>query len=63
MPKPIADRIPHITPFYVMELLRRAKELEEKGRDVIHMEIGEPDFPTPRPIAKAAFRHVLDEGV
>lgn len=42
-----------ITPFYVMQLLGRAKELEEQGRRIIHMEVGEPDFPTPEPIVEA----------
>lgn len=37
-----------------MELLTRAKALEAAGRDIIHMEIGEPDFPTPAPIIAAA---------
>lgn len=45
-----------IQPFRVMELLRRAHELEALGRDIIHMEVGEPDFPTPRPILEAATR-------
>ena len=43
----LAERTQAISPFYVMELLRRAKQLEAQGNDVIHMEIGEPDFPTP----------------
>ena len=34
-----------ISLFYVMELLQRAKQLEEQGGDIIHMEIGEPEFP------------------
>lgn len=42
-----------ISPFYVMALLQRAKELEQQGRDIIHLGIGEPDFPTPEPIIKA----------
>lgn len=42
-----------IRPFYVMELLARARELESKGRSIIHMEVGEPDFPTPEPVAQA----------
>ncbi|MBL1262322.1 pyridoxal phosphate-dependent aminotransferase [Candidatus Methylomicrobium oryzae] len=53
----VAERISGIQPFYVMELLRRAKELEADGRDVIHMEIGEPDFTTPKTILKAALAH------
>ncbi len=50
---PIAQRMQHIHPFYVMELLARARDLEAQGRSIIHMEIGEPDFVTPAPIIKA----------
>ncbi len=49
----IAKRAEEISPFYVMELLGRARELESQGRDIIHMEVGEPDFPTPEPIVSA----------
>lgn len=45
-----------IEPFHVMRLLARAKEMEAAGRDVVHMEIGEPDFPTPGPITAAGQR-------
>jgi aspartate/methionine/tyrosine aminotransferase len=37
-----------------MEIQTAARELERQGKDVIHMEIGEPDFTTPRPIVEAA---------
>jgi len=43
------------------EVLARAKALEATGRSVIHLEIGEPDFPTPAHIVEAAKR-ALDEG-
>jgi aspartate/methionine/tyrosine aminotransferase len=36
-----------------MAILEKAKALEAAGHDVIHMEIGEPDFPTPAPIVAA----------
>ncbi|HZX32764.1 MAG TPA: pyridoxal phosphate-dependent aminotransferase [Rhodocyclaceae bacterium] len=49
-----ASRTRDIAPFHVMELLSRAKALEAQGRDIIHMEVGEPDFPTPEPIVRAA---------
>jgi aspartate/methionine/tyrosine aminotransferase len=49
-----ARRLADITPFHVVELLTRARQLEAEGRDIIHMEVGEPDFPTPEPIAHAA---------
>lgn len=54
MPAIPANRLAGIEPFHVMELLGRAIELEAQGRDVIHMEVGEPDFPTPGPIIAAA---------
>lgn len=47
-----------IEPFHVMALLARARELEAQGRSVIHMEIGEPDFPTPEPICRAGAREI-----
>ncbi|MDY6979543.1 MAG: pyridoxal phosphate-dependent aminotransferase [Pseudomonadota bacterium] len=49
-------RIDRIQPFRVMALLAEARELEHQGRDIVHMEIGEPDFPTPAPVVEAATR-------
>lgn len=42
-----------IAPFHVMSLLARAQALEQAGHDVIHLEIGEPDFTTAEPIVRA----------
>ncbi len=50
----LASRMSHIAPFEVMEIQTAARELERQGKDVIHMEIGEPDFTTPQPIIDAA---------
>ena len=50
----LATRMSHIAPFEVMEIQTAARELERQGHDVIHMEIGEPDFTTPQPIVDAA---------
>ncbi len=52
----LANRMSHISPFEVMEIQSLARALEADGHDVIHMEIGEPDFPTPKPIVEAATR-------
>ena len=52
----LASRMAHIEAFEVMEIQTLARELEAQGRDVIHLEIGEPDFTTPRPIVAAAQR-------
>ncbi|MFC1588010.1 pyridoxal phosphate-dependent aminotransferase [Planctomycetota bacterium] len=43
------------------EVLARAKALEAQGRDIIHLEIGEPDFDTPKHIVKAA-KKAIDDG-
>jgi len=56
----ISERSQRIPPFYVMEILERAHELEEKGADVIHMEVGEPDFHTPAPVIEAAAEALAD---
>lgn len=47
-------RVKDVRPFQVMRLLARAKELESQGRDIVHMEVGEPDFSTPQPVIDAA---------
>jgi aspartate/methionine/tyrosine aminotransferase len=57
----IARRMSDIQPFHVMALLARTRELEAQGRSIIHMEIGEPDFPTPQPII-AAGMSALQQG-
>jgi len=49
-----SQRSLRIAPFIAMDVLERAKALEHDGADIIHMEIGEPDFETPVRIRKAA---------
>ena len=60
--KPITtvSRAGKITPFYVMELLEKAKELEKKGEHVVHMEVGEPDFATPPNVKEEAIRAIRE---
>ena len=48
-----AARVADIAPFHVMDILARARALQAQGRDIIHLEIGEPDFATPGPIIEA----------
>ena len=52
----IARRMADIQPFHVMEILKRAHALAAEGRDIIHLEVGEPDFPSPAPIVEAGRR-------
>jgi aspartate/methionine/tyrosine aminotransferase len=51
--KPFARRLTRIEPFHVMDILARARAMEAQGRSIIHMEIGEPDFPTAAGIVQA----------
>jgi aspartate/methionine/tyrosine aminotransferase len=50
----VATRMNDVAPFHVIDILTRAKRLEAEGRDIVHMEVGEPDFPTPPAIIAAA---------
>ena len=50
----VTERAQAIPPFIVMDVLEKAHELEKAGRHIIHLEIGEPDFPTPQVVCKAA---------
>ena len=50
-----------MTPFIVMDVLEKAHEMERRGVHVVHLEVGEPDFDTPRCIKEAACK-ALDNG-
>jgi aspartate/methionine/tyrosine aminotransferase len=55
-------RAREIESFKVMDLLKRAKELDAQGNDVVHMEAGEPDFST-APLIKEAAHKAIDQGL
>ena len=55
-----SDRVKSIKPFIVMEILEKALEMEQNGIDVIHFEIGEPDFDTPSSIIQGCFSEVKE---
>ncbi len=59
----LAARVAEIAPFHVMEVQTAARVLEAAGRTVIHMEIGEPDFPTPAPVLAEAQRAIAQGGI
>lgn len=58
MPKPyqISKRAQDIQPFQVMDILAQGKALQAQGQDIIHLEVGEPDFSTPQPIVEKAIQ-------
>ncbi len=57
----VASRTEEISSFIVMDVLEKAGEMEAQGQDVIHLEVGEPDFDTPACIKAAACR-AMEEG-
>jgi aspartate/methionine/tyrosine aminotransferase len=57
----LAERMHRIGTESAFEVLARARALERQGKNIIHLEIGEPDFPTPRHVTEAGQR-ALDEG-
>jgi aspartate/methionine/tyrosine aminotransferase len=61
MPERFAARVAQIRPFLAMEVLERAQAMERAGARVIHLELGEPDFPPP-PAAVAACARALEQG-
>ena len=57
----LAERMNRIGVEKAFDVLVRARQLEAQGRSVIHLEIGEPDFPTPKHVVEAA-KKALDDG-
>ena len=55
-----ADRTTHLAPEGAYQVFSRALELEAEGRDIIHLEIGEPDFPTPVNINRMGIKAIRD---
>jgi aspartate/methionine/tyrosine aminotransferase len=57
----IAGRMGRLHTESAFQILARANELEAKGKSVVHLEIGQPDFKTPQNIIEAAYR-AMNEG-
>lgn len=57
----VSKRTQKMTSFIVMDVLEKACDLECQGKDIIHLEVGEPDFDTPVCIKRAA-QKALEEG-
>lgn len=56
----LAQRMSKLGTEGAFEVLARAKQLESEGREIIHLEIGEPDFPTPPHVTEAAVQALRD---
>ena len=57
----LASRMDRLGTESAFSVLVRARALEAQGRDIVHLEIGEPDFATPKHIVEAA-KQALDQG-
>ena len=55
-----ADRMDRLGTESAFEVLAKAKGLEAQGKDIVHLEIGQPDFITPANISEAAFKAMKD---
>jgi aspartate/methionine/tyrosine aminotransferase len=56
----ISERMEDIPPSGTLKMLAKSKELEQKGRKIIHLEVGQPDFDTPQHIKEAAISALKD---
>lgn len=56
----IPERVNQLTSFIVMDVLEKAKEMERQGINVIHLEVGEPDFDVPECVKEAVCKAVND---
>ena len=48
----LSERIQRIRPFFAMEMLREANQLANSGKDIIHLEVGQPSFAAPSPVIR-----------
>jgi len=56
----VAKRVDEMTPFIVMDVLEKAVEMAARGIDIVHLEVGEPDFDTPACVTEAVCRAMAD---
>ena len=57
----IADRVAHLKPPATLSISAKAQELKARGKDILSLSVGEPDFPTPEHIREAA-KEAIDAG-
>lgn len=56
-----STRAAQLSPFIVMEVLEKAQAMKAQGEDIVHLEVGEPDFATPTPVKEAALRAMQND--
>ena len=56
----LADRMSRIGTESAFDVLARARALEAEGREIVHLQIGEPDFDTPAHVTEAGIQALRD---
>jgi len=56
-----STRTGQLSPFIVMEVLEKAQAMMAQGEDIIHLEVGEPDFSSPEPVKEAGIRALRED--
>lgn len=56
----VTKKSSEIPPFIVMEVMEKATAMEREGKNIIHLEVGEPDFDTPECVKEAAIRAIRE---
>jgi len=56
----VTKKSSEIPPFIVMEVMEKAASMERMGENIIHLEVGEPDFDTPECVKEAAIRAIRE---
>ena len=55
---PVTQKATSISPFIAMDVMEKAQAMEKEGHDIVHLEVGEPDFETPQAIKDAAIQAI-----
>ncbi len=56
-----SKRVENLNPSLTLSLVKKAKELKSRGKEVIELSVGEPDFPTPSPIKEAGIKAIRED--
>lgn len=56
-----SSRVRPLSPFIVMDVLEKAQQMMAQGEDIIHLEVGEPDFATPQPVKEATLKAIQND--
>ncbi len=56
----LSDSAQNLTGQPMFRMLSKIQEIEKKGKEILHFELGDPDFPTPKNISEAAIKSILD---